>query len=283
MTTTTTRWLTTTLTAGAMALLGAACAGEADQAPIYTVELAVPNPGPDFGEDQFPPPDHGNPGFPQDGAKLPGTDRGLDAFPRQLETGVVRPEGGLVAVPPTSGAGGVVAQPQAGAKLGTRAGLDAFPLELDDTIEIPDGGLVAVPPSDADGVRALPQPGATQLRPPSLSVAGFEVEAAVANQRFVFVTTSDEPALRGLDRATGATVVITSDSDASVPMGVTMDDAFVYWTDLGTGDVLRADLATFTVEAIARGELAPHGIAVEGGVVSWTNLGEDAVHSVRLR
>jgi Collagen triple helix repeat (20 copies) len=53
--------------------------------------------------------------------------------------------------------------------------------------------------------------------------------------------------------------------------GVATDGASVYWTEIGTGNVMAAPLAGSPV-VLAGGQSEPFGITVRGGQVFWTNV-----------
>ncbi|RLB51812.1 MAG: hypothetical protein DRJ42_16180 [Deltaproteobacteria bacterium] len=57
------------------------------------------------------------------------------------------------------------------------------------------------------------------------------------------------------------------------PWDLTFDDTFVYWADhhADVGAIMRVPLGGGTAEVVAGGQDGPHGIALDGGVLYWTN------------
>jgi hypothetical protein len=58
------------------------------------------------------------------------------------------------------------------------------------------------------------------------------------------------------------------------PLGLAVDDAFVYWTDAAAGTIGRVDKAGVSVETIATAQAHPTRLALDDDSAYWSNLGD---------
>lgn len=103
----------------------------------------------------------------------------------------------------------------------------------------------------------------------------------VANGDYLYVTSGQnfgDGVVARYAKADGGKLVLAD--GLSAPLGVAVDDAAVYWVDLGdggivevTGRVVRAPKDGGAQSELARGLLAPTGVAVDDAGVYFTTLG----------
>jgi hypothetical protein len=59
------------------------------------------------------------------------------------------------------------------------------------------------------------------------------------------------------------------------PTGIALDDRFVYWTNCGSGTIMRAKKSGGPVTVLANGQDDPIGIAVDASYIYWINWSEE--------
>jgi hypothetical protein len=70
----------------------------------------------------------------------------------------------------------------------------------------------------------------------------------------------------------GTTALTTLATGARCPLGVALDDTFVYWTDYAVGTVNKTPIAGGTTEIVASNQPGAAAIAVDATALYWTNV-----------
>jgi hypothetical protein len=74
-----------------------------------------------------------------------------------------------------------------------------------------------------------------------------------------------------------ACITIASLPTSSTPYGLFVDDTNLYWTNMGSGEVMQAKLDGSSPVTLATGEVAPIAVQVKDGFVYWVSYSEGGV------
>ena len=66
------------------------------------------------------------------------------------------------------------------------------------------------------------------------------------------------------------------------PLEIAIDSTNAYWTNQGSGTVMKGSVGGGTPAPLAANQSSPHGIAVDATSVYWTNNGDGTVMKVPI-
>jgi streptogramin lyase len=105
------------------------------------------------------------------------------------------------------------------------------------------------------------------------------------NRESPFEIAADADSIYWTERGSGgvirATLALGNPTSIAVgqtqPYGIALDDQYVYWTNEGTNDVLRVPKAGGARTQIAGAQATPHGIVVDSSLVYWANQSDGTI------